>query len=379
MSIANILGMTLKLDCRHFYGDRPCRFNKESGQTCPDCGHYAVARTRVLIIKLAALGDVLRTTAILPALKRQHPESHVVWLTLQSAADLLKGNPLIDEVWTIEEDASTRLPVEHFDLILNPDADKRTAALATQAHAPEKRGLILDPRGFVLPAQPESVTWLEMGAFDQKKQANQRSYQELICEMLKLPYQRDPLSLKLRDAEREKARDFLAYQGWLAGEQIIGLNVGGGGRWKKKRWKERHFETFIDMALSQAGTKVLLIGGKEEAEFLTRLKARSGAGVLSSGPDRKLRETAALIGECQVMVTGDTLAFHMASALSVPTVVLLGPTSAAELELYDRGEKAVSPIGCVGCYLTDCDLDPDCMDLIDPRQIHQLTARWLQK
>ena len=63
--------MILKTDCRHFPGDRPCRFNKESGQTCPDCPHYARHGTRILVVKLAALGDVLRTTVLLPGLKEK--------------------------------------------------------------------------------------------------------------------------------------------------------------------------------------------------------------------------------------------------------------------------------------------------------------------
>jgi len=101
-------------------------------------------------------------------------------------------------------------------------------------------------------------------------------------------------------------------------------------------------------------------------------------GVLSSGSDRSLRETAALIGKCSAIVTSDSLALHVASGLRVPTVVLLGPTSSAELEMYDRGEHVVAPIGCVNCYLTDCDIDPDCMQLIDADTVLAATRRWLK-
>jgi ADP-heptose:LPS heptosyltransferase len=80
----------------------------------------------------------------------------------------------------------------------------------------------------------------------------------------------------------------------------------------------------------------------------------------------------------QVIVTGDSLALHIAAALRVPTVVLLGPTSAAELEMYGRGEHIVAPIGCVNCYLTDCDVDPDCMQLITPERVLAAVQRWLK-
>ena len=369
--------MILKSDCRHFPGDRPCRFNKESGQTCPDCGHYAPPGQRVLVIKLAALGDVLRTTAILPGIKAQWPDSYIVWLTLANTVELLQGNPLIDELWTVEEDTPTRLAAEEFDLVLNPDADKRAAGLASQARAAERRGMLLDRRGFIVPANPEAVAWLEMGAFDQVKKQNQKTYQQLIYAMLKLDYERQEIGLALKKSELAWARGFLTEQGWRERDKIVGLNLGGGGRWKKKRWKAWHFETFGRRITAESGCKVLLIGGEQERGLIDDLQKALPAGVLSTGPNRSLRETGALIAHCRVLVTGDTLALHIASALKVPTVVPLGPTSASELEMYGRGEKTVAPIGCVSCYLPDCDIDPDCMELITPATVLEATRKWL--
>ncbi len=416
--------MILQPDCRHFPGDRPCRFNKESGQLCDGCPHYATAGTRILIIKLAALGDVLRTTVILPGIKAEFPDSTITWLTAPGALDLLKGNPLIDELWALDAEAALRLTVREFDVVFSPDADPHAATLAAAVKAPEKRGMVLHPRGHVLPATPEAETWFEMGAFDQLKKANQRTYQELIYQTLKLPYARQEISLALKDGERAWAAEFLVRQvegrlaparsagGSPAGSEqktlradepsalpagggnvaapvaasrpagsrqhIVGLNLGGGGRWKKKQWKPEHFATFGRMVMEQTGARLLLIGGRQEAGLLAELATQLPAGVLSSGPDRSLRETAALIGQCGVIVTGDSLALHVASALRVPTVVLLGPTSAAELEMYDRGERIVAPIGCVNCYLTDCAVDPDCMQLIEPGVVLAAVKRWLK-
>lgn len=369
--------MILQSDCRHFPGDRPCRFNKESGQTCPDCEHHAPMGHRILIVKLAALGDVLRTTAILPGIKAQFPASYVVWLTQENTVDLLKGNPFIDEVWSLEHDTPARLAAEEFDLVLNPDAEKRAAGLASQARATEKRGLLLNRSGQVVPANPEAVAWLEMGAFDQLKKQNRKSYQQLIYEMLKLEYRGQEIVLALDNTEREWARRILTKQGWRDGETLVGINLGGGGRWKKKRWKPWHFETFVRQLLAQAGCKVLLIGGEQENSLLADLQAALPPGVLSTGTSCSLRQTASLISFCRVLLTGDTLALHVASALKVPTVVLLGPTSASELEMYRRGEKIVAPIGCVSCYLHDCDIDPDCMELIKPEQVFDAVSKWL--
>ena len=63
--------------------------------------------------------------------------------------------------------------------------------------------------------------------------------------------------------------------------------------------------------------------------------------------------------------TGDTLAMHVAIARHVPTVVLFGPTSLHEIDVFDRGERiAAEGMDCLCCYLPDCDVRPTCMDNI---------------
>jgi heptosyltransferase-2 len=130
---------------------------------------------------------------------------------------------------------------------LNPDADKRAAGLASQARAREKRGMLLDRRGCVVPANPEAVEWLEMGAFDQLKKRNQKTYQQLIYEMLKLKHHQQEIVLSLRKSEHEWARGFLSDQGWREHEKIVGINVvaatvgkrSAGNRSTLKRWRAR--------------------------------------------------------------------------------------------------------------------------------------------
>lgn len=344
---------------------------------CPDCGHYAPPAERILIIKLAALGDVLRTTAVLPGLKTAHPRSSITWLTLSSATPLLDANPWIDEVWSLEIDTPARLAAQQFDLVFCPDADKRAAGLAAQARGAAKRGLWLDPRGVVQPASPEAEHWLEMGAFDSLKKHNQKSYQQILYEMLGLPYQHQEIVYQVRATERVQAQRWLADQGWRTNQRIVAFNLGGGGRWKKKLWKPWHFRALAQALAADSNTALLLVGGQQERALLEELQRGLPGIILSSGPDRALRETAALLSLCAVLVTGDTLGLHLASALRVPTIVLLGPTSASELELYQRGEKLVAPVPCVCCYLSDCTVDPDCMQSIAPDRVFEAVNRWL--
>jgi len=67
----------LKTDCRHVRWDRPCAPHKLRGKSCAGCDEYEPVARRVLVVKLAATGDVLRTTAFLPAIHAAWPGARV--------------------------------------------------------------------------------------------------------------------------------------------------------------------------------------------------------------------------------------------------------------------------------------------------------------
>src|SRR4051812_12769819 len=102
--------MNYREDCRYYNGEKPCPFKCEGG-----CQNFVPYGTRILVIKLGAIGDVIRTTPILRRLKELHPSSHITWLVEELGAPLLKLNPLIDKVLTPSLGTLARLQVEKFD------------------------------------------------------------------------------------------------------------------------------------------------------------------------------------------------------------------------------------------------------------------------
>src|SRR5690242_2188027 len=108
----------IAFDCRYFLGDRPCTWHKAAGVLCT-CDHYDAVREHVLIIKLDAIGDVLRTTTLLPALKEAHPHAALTWITRPEAKALLEKNPYLTEVIAYGPDALLHLQARSFDRVIN--------------------------------------------------------------------------------------------------------------------------------------------------------------------------------------------------------------------------------------------------------------------
>ncbi len=94
----------LKIDCAYFKGERPCKFHKEDGVKCDECNHYKPIKNKILIIKLDAIGDVLRTTSILPPLRKKYPDAFITWCTKSNATQLFSNNDFVDEIITTEEE-----------------------------------------------------------------------------------------------------------------------------------------------------------------------------------------------------------------------------------------------------------------------------------
>ena len=132
----------LKTDCAYFKGDRPCSYNKNEGIMCNNCKHYLPISFKILIVKLDAIGDVLRTTSILKPLRKKYPDCYIEWCTRQNASDLFKNNLLVDDVITIEDDAFFRIKAESYDLVINLDTSKISSAIATSTNAKEKIGFV---------------------------------------------------------------------------------------------------------------------------------------------------------------------------------------------------------------------------------------------
>ena len=231
--------MHVRLNCRNFNGEKPCLYNA----ICSSCLNYQPQGKKILIIKLAAIGDVLRTTPILLGLKRKYPQSFISWITKRDAVGLLKDNGYIDRLLVYDLPDIQRLKIERFDILICLDKEPEAVVLANQVKAKHKFGFGLDLRtGNVIPFNKESRYAWELGLSDELKfHQNKKSYPQIIFEMAKLDYKNDEYILNISNINREYARSLLDKIGLKNTSPIIGLNTGAGTRFANKAWTEEGF------------------------------------------------------------------------------------------------------------------------------------------
>lgn len=371
--------MIIKTDCKHFPGDKPCKPNKFENKKCDECEYYSPIKFKILIIKLDAVGDVLRTTSILHALKQRYPDSHITWLTKQIAKDIFINNNLVDNILTFESfDLTSRLSTEAFDLLIHPDASTVSAALASFVKAKTKKGFVLNHLGQVVPVDNDAIEWLEMGAFDELKKKNKKSYQQIIHELAGLIYSKGEIIINLTEDEISFREEFYSRNNLQKYKTIIGLNTGASKRWQLKQWRFDGFKELISMLQKNKDIGILLFGGEDEVERNNELM-KLFPSLINTGSKNSLRQFFALMDIPNIVLTGDTLALHTATALKKKVICYFGPTSSAEIEDYGRIEKIFPRMDCLVCYKPECDFNPNCMDLISSDLIYDTILAEIRK
>ncbi len=282
-----------------------------------------------LIIKLGAMGDVLRSTTILNLL-----EGPVTWVTRPASVLLLDNNPRLAEV--VPFDAADRLQGRHFDLVACLDDEPEACRLLDRITWDHRIGAYLES-GQVRYGD-SAAPWYDMGLLsrfgkeraDELKRLNGRAYQEFLFEMF---------------GRRFAGEEYVFGYAPRAGlPSRIGVETRADPRWQLKRWGRY-------------------------PELTERLRA-NGLDVFLFEQRDDLRDFIADVNSCRVVVSGDTLTMHIALALRKRVVSVFGPTSAPEIHDYGRLTKVVSPIDCICCYLRTCDKSPNCMDLISLDRLH---------
>jgi heptosyltransferase-2 len=368
----------LKIDCQQYRGDRPCPPHKRDGRSCGGCDEYRPAGARLLIVKLGAVGDVLRTTCVLPALHRAYESPHVTWITRRSAAPLLASNPCVARVLTVEDPYLEYLLAERFTAGFGLDPEPLAASILTLSRCDRYFGFRADDRGCVGPAGSEAEEWWLMGLDDGRKRANRRTFQSLLYQVCAVAGPCHRPMLAIGADVRARAAALPAMSGAFEGRPLIGLNTGGGSRWQYKKWPIAGWMALVEeLRGAVTGSSIVLLGGPHEVDTNALIASHFGDGVIFPGCHHDLPTFAALVERLDLLVTADSLALHMATALSRPVVALVGPTSPWELDLYGQGEVLTGDVDCIACYRETCDKRPACMDLLPATRVARAVQRWL--
>ena len=382
----------IHFDCKHFMGDRPCFANKQYGVFCGNCDFYEEdteirdefpaiglpdaesgeeGYKKIIIIKLDAVGDVLRTTSLLPSLKEKYTDSSITWITKDKSFEVLKDNDMIDEIY-FNTDELDHVYNDVFDIAVNLDSGAESCTIMSEINSKERFGYYL-VNGKPYPLNNLANEWYLMGVDDSVKRENEKTYHQIIHEICNLDYKSSKPMLKITLEKLKRIEQLKDKFGLHSFAEFILVNLGGGNRWQYKKWtKEGYVELVNKLSESDSKRAVGIIAGNEDRDFYEDISDEiiNRNNVIYFGCDNTVEDFICIIQIAGKIFTSDSLAFHIATALSKYVVVAVGPTSHTELDVFDNGKVVYSDkVDCLCCYLNRCDKIVTCMNTLSAEDI----------
>jgi heptosyltransferase-2 len=315
------------------------------------------------------LGDAVMATPAFRALRAGFPSAHLALHLRREHFDLFEGSPWFDELVSLRS------------------TGERGASAITEGLALRERGFEL---GLCLP-DSFSAALLMRAAGVRRIVGYGRGWRRALLHQLVssppatfgrllIPRERHVLGLiealgcEPRGTHLElfvTPRDEALAEARLTSAGVeaaapLALLAPGASYGSSKLWPIASFARVGD-ALCEAGAAVALIGSAAERELCRELANRMRCRPHDLCGEFTLGALKGVLRRASVLVCNDAGARHVAAALGVPTVVVLGPTSLAKTNLnLERVRVLSADVGCRPCYHRVCPIDHRCMTRVEP-------------
>ena len=349
---------------------------------------------RILLVRLRLIGDVVFTTPVIRALRRQYADAHIAYLVEPSAAPVIRGNPHLNEVIVAQRRRGAgrlvddlalarRLRHERFDVAIDLHGGPRAAWLTRASGAPMRIGYDLPWRSWIYTHRVQRSPDL----FPRHSVLNQWDLLAPLGIRDCTPA-RNPVEMTEDAVAARRVRERLDAAGINDAHRIVVVHVSAGNEFR--RWPEEAFcSTIVGLAERDPRCRIIVASGPSDAAAAARVTeaARSRLSRPESLPpllDWDLNELHALVARAAVYIGGDSGPLHVASTTSTPIVALLGPTLPERsrpwrdprlgAEMVDAG-----PLPCRPCDQRRCiPGDFRCLMRITPEQVLAAVERVLR-
>lgn len=310
---------------------------------------------RILVIRCDRIGDMALTTPALLDLRDHFRRAEITVLAPPAPLSLLEAHPAVDHRVAL---AGGRLPQDlagRFDLVVDftPDEDLRGALLARASRARFRAGFRAFGR--------QACFSLRGPRADPRRHIVDLN-RDLLETLGITPGGRRP-SLHVTREERGAAQARLAALG-AAGPRVV---VHPGGHYPSQRWPAERFADLVTALTGRTGAACVIVAGPGEQELCGRICAAT-PDALATGP-LGVREMMAVLASCDLFIGNNSGPLHVASALGLPTVSVMGPTDPLRFAPRGPADRVVrQDLPCSPCQRARC-WHHTCLRLIEPEEI----------
>jgi lipopolysaccharide heptosyltransferase I len=324
---------------------------------------------KVLILRLSAVGDVIRTLPAAKALKEQHPFSSITWVVEEPSLSFLKSQPEVDEVilfprkrWTqgikslrkiwgtigemrrFAEDLRKR----KFDVVLDFHGILKSGLLSFVSGSSKRIGY--DRRS----TKEGNFLFSNVKVKLPEERISRFERNLMLLKGMGLELREPKSNLHIPPEDREYVASFFRASSGSFRRPLIAIHPGTSAKAFFKRWKPDQYAQLADRLIQELNATVLFTWGDGELEWVEGIRKEMKKPSLLGPKTESLTQLGEVYRNCDLYIGGDTGPMHIASLMGVPAVVIYGPTDPIENEPIGSHIKVRKEVGCNPCHEYSC-------------------------
>lgn len=337
--------------------------------------------SRVLLMQLRRIGDVLLSTPVIRALKADRPDLYLAFLTEAESRSILQTNPYLDQliVWdkTKYHDPLyvarklRELRERKFNTAIDLQGSARTALAAFLSGAKNRLGFDYPARSMFYNLKVKRDATPKYGA----------AFKLDIIRPLGITTTNCRPEIHLTPPARAwRERFFDKFE--IIDDFRPKVAVSVISRRPYKRWPLERYAELCTWLVDRFNTKAILVWGPGEKSIAEKVAGMAGDGIVISDETPTLLELAALLEGCDLLVGNDNGVKHLAVSVGTPTFTIYGPSDPVSWTYPDPHNHRFVKAEC-SCVIQRLDKNkcrgPKCLDSVTAPEVKQLLLPFLEE
>jgi heptosyltransferase II len=350
---------------------------------------------RILVFAYHGLGNFIMFTPALRLLREKYPTARIDLQVGNNTGceEVLEGADLFDNIYNLPYDAGLRSWLERageirdakYDLTINEFHSHSwpLALLIAASGAPYRLGHVTSPGWSHRFSRYSFAFNLSVVMRDDEHEIDR--YLDLVTAAgaRRIAAPEASTFIHLTDEDRTFARRFLKAGDGSTARSVIGFQPGTSPAMRWKRWPiERYREVIASVIAERPDAQIILFGSASEDGMIRDLARGLEGRILLAAGKTSVKQVAALIEQCDLLVCNDSGLMHAAVAVGTPVVAIYGPTDIRRTApLGNRHTVIRRELPCSPCFKLEGDdrvhacPHHDCLMTIAPEEVLSAISR----
>lgn len=350
---------------------------------------------RILLIALSGIGDALMFTPALKLLKNEFPDAEIDALVMyKGAKEIFYSNKNLSRIIHfnfLQEGYFSSLKFllslrKKYDVTINvyPSNRKEYNLISFFIGAKKRVGAVY------LRKYNSSFGFLNNIKVLENDSVHNVQMNIKLCEALigKKFNEEPPLEFPIKDEEKISAEKYLNEIGIDNKDKVVGFHPGCAilKNHIRRRWEKEKFAELAKRLIKEHSAKILIFGGPDESELKEKIFSMIGSDKVHIINSENLTISSAVMKRCNIFVTNDSSQMHIASALGLKVVAIIGPTNQKYIYPWKTEHQIVSlNLECSPCFFyspkplicTRTDVKFKCIKELSVEMVYQAVKKFL--